>query len=65
MKKSTKRKICVAVGLIALLFACGVVGGMERFYISVGKGIALAVIGLLVSSFAFYKSGYFKGWFGE
>lgn len=60
MKVRTKRRICVLVGALALAFACGVVGGMERFNVDIGKGILEIAVSLLVSAGAFYKSGVMR-----
>lgn len=60
MKTRTKRKICLIVGIIALVLAFGFVGGMERFYIEVSAGIRNIIICLVVAFAAFWKGGYIK-----
>ena len=58
----TKRTICRALGVLALLLALGFVGGMERELIAVGKGAALALSCELVGAAALWKGGVLRVW---
>ena len=56
----TKRRICAAISLLGFLTLLGSVGGLDIGSLPLGKGITLAVIGLVVFAAAGYKGGYFK-----
>ena len=60
MRVKTKKHICIAVGLLALLLALGIGGGMEWGDIPVGRGAALEAICELVWAAAWWKAGMVK-----
>lgn len=60
MKIRTKRRICLAVSLVSFLFVIGAVGSMELGTMSVGRGIATILVGMLAGCAAAYKGGYIK-----
>jgi hypothetical protein len=61
MKVRTKKRLCVAVGLLAFLTMLGVVGGMEWGSITLGRGIALAAACELVGAALLWKGGVLRG----
>ena len=57
MKVKTKRRICVAVGLLAFLAMLGIVGGMEWGDIPVLRGAVLAAFCEATGAVLLYKAG--------
>lgn len=57
MKVRTKKRLCVAVGLLAFLMTLGIVGGMDAGTIPFWRGAALAFACELTAVCAWYKGG--------
>lgn len=57
MKTHTKKRICIALGFVALLAMLCFVGGTEMGWMPFGKGIALAAFCELTGAALLYKSG--------
>ena len=55
-----KRRVAVAVGLLAALLALGIVGGMEWGDIPLGRGAALAALCEAVWAAAWWKAGWIR-----
>ena len=60
MKVRTKKRICVAVGLLAFLAMLGIIGGMDLGSIPFWRGVALSVACELTAVCAWYKGGVFR-----
>ena len=60
MKVRTKKRLCVAVGLLAFLAMLGVVGGMEWGNIPFWRGAALSALCELTGIAMLYKGGVFR-----
>ncbi len=60
MKTRTKRHICAAVGVLALVMALGIVGGMERLGVGLGRGLMTCGAMLAISAGALWKGGWMK-----
>lgn len=57
MKTRTKKRICIALGFVALLAMLCFVGGTEMGWMPMGKGMALAVSCELLGAALLYKAG--------
>ena len=55
-----KRRICITVGLLALLAMLGIVRGMDMGIMPVGKGAALALGCEIVGAAALWKGGVIR-----
>ena len=60
MKVRTKKRLCVAVGLLAFLVMLGIVGGMDLGNIPFWRGAALSALCELTAICAWYKGGVFR-----
>ena len=60
MTVKTKKRICITVGLLALLLTLGIVGGMEWGDIPVGRGAALALFCEALWACAWWKAGVIR-----
>lgn len=56
----TKRTVCRVLGCLGLLLALGFVGGIERGFIAMGRGIALAASCELVGAALLWKGGVIR-----
>lgn len=56
----TKGKIARVISAASFLLLLGVIGGMERDYVSLDKGLALAAICLIVFAISAAKGGLFR-----
>ena len=59
MRIKTKKRICITVGLLALLAMLGIVGGME-VTIPFWRGAALSALCELTAVCAWWKGGVFR-----
>ena len=60
MRIKTKKRICITVGLLALLLALGIVGGMEWGDIPIGRGAALALFCEALGAALLWKGGVIR-----
>ena len=60
MKTRTKRKICVAIFEICFFMIYGLIGGLEKEYITIKEFTTQFIIYFVIGGFAIYKSGYLK-----
>ena len=60
MSIKTKKRICITVGLLALLLALGIVGGMDRGDIPIGRGAALALFCETLWAGCWWKAGWVR-----
>ena len=60
MKVRTKKRICVAVGLLAFLLMLFFVGGTEMGWMPFGKGIALAAFCEVTGAALLWKGGVIR-----
>ena len=60
MKTKTKRKICVAVAIVAIFYVLFYAGGVERERIGMTAGFVRMAAGTLVWFCALYKGGYVR-----
>lgn len=60
MKTKTKRRICIVLGALAFMLMLGVVGGMERDLMPMGRGTVLALVYEAVGAFCFWKAGVIR-----
>jgi len=60
MRVRTKKRLCVAVGLLAFLTMLGIIGGCELGTISFWRGAALSALCELTAVCAWYKGGVFR-----
>ena len=60
MRIRTKKRICIAMGLMLFLVTLGIVGGMEWGDITIRRGAILAVLSELAGAAFLYKAGVLK-----
>lgn len=60
MKTRTKRYLCEAAGWMALLGMLIIIGGMERGWMPIGRGAALAILSELIGAALLYKAGVIR-----
>lgn len=55
-----RKKLCKIIFWLSVLFLFGIVGGLEKDYITMKESLKYFVIGFVTMYFTGYKSGFFR-----
>jgi len=60
MSVKTKRAICGWLGLLGFLVMLGIIGGIERLGVPLGRGLMMCAGALGISAGALWKGGWLR-----